>query len=112
MAISPRDRLGKVVLVDLGQGVRLASIVAQEGYGASLFPRIRYRALQRGLAEVASAAIDAGAEVHMPRIGSGSAGGEWSVVEEMVEDELVRRAVPVTVYDLPPRRQQLDLFSG
>ncbi len=112
MPVPTRDRLGQVIIVDLDADVRLASIIAQEGFGASLFPRIRYRALQRGLAEVAAAALDAGAGVHMPKIGSGSAGGDWGVVEEIVEDELVRKGVQVTVYDLPPRRQQLDLFSG
>lgn len=112
MPVPTRDRLGQVIIVDLDADVRLASIVAQEGFGASLFPRIRYRALQRGLAEVAAAALNAGAGVHMPKIGSGSAGGDWGVVEEIVEDELVRKGVQVTVYDLPPRRQQLDLFGG
>lgn len=112
VSMPSRDRLGSVLMVSLDKDTRLASIVAQEGFGPSLFPRIRYRALQRGLAKVAAIAIDLGASVHMPRIGAGSAGGEWAVVEEMVEDEFVRRGVPVTVYDLPPRRQQLDLFAG
>lgn len=48
----------------------------------------------------------------MPRIGTGAAGGEWSVVEELVETEFVRRGLPVTVYDLPPRREQFELFAG
>jgi O-acetyl-ADP-ribose deacetylase (regulator of RNase III) len=112
MPVPTRARLGQVFIINLDVGLSLASIVAQEGFGASLFPRIRYRALQRGLAEVASTALDARAGVHMPRIGSGSAGAEWSVVSEIVEDELVRRGVQVTVYDLPPRRQQLELFGA
>lgn len=112
MGVSSGERLGRVFMVPLNEEIRLASIVGQEGYGPSLFPRIRYRALQRGLAEIAETAALSHASVHMPRIGAGLAGGEWSVVEEMVEDEFVRRGVPVTVYDLPPRRQQLDLFAG
>jgi len=112
MKVPPRERLGRVVTVPLSDEIRLASIVGQEGYGPSLYPRIRYSALQGGLAEIAETAAASHASVHMPRIGAGSAGGEWGVVEEMVEDELVRRGVPVTVYDLPPRRQQLDLFGG
>lgn len=112
IATSLLNRLGRVVVAELDQDIRLASIVAQEGYGPSLFPRIRYRQLQQGLAEIARLAVNTQASVHMPRIGSGSAGGEWGVVEEIVEDEFVRRGVPVTVYDLPPRRQQLDLFGG
>lgn len=111
MSVPSGARLGRVVTVSLDDDLRLASIVGQEGYGPSLFPRIRYRALQRGLAEVAQIAADSNASVHMPRIGAGTAGGEWGVIEEMVEDEFVRRGIAVTVYDLPPRRQQLDLFS-
>jgi Zn-dependent peptidase ImmA (M78 family)/O-acetyl-ADP-ribose deacetylase (regulator of RNase III) len=112
IALPARDRLGKVVTVPIDDEICLASVVAQEGYGPSLFPRIRYRSLQEGLAQIAMVAVDKGASVHMPRIGAGAAGGEWSVIEEMIEDELVRGGVPVTVYDLPPRRQQLDLFAG
>jgi hypothetical protein len=37
----------------------------------------------------------------MPRIGCGLAGGKWEVVGKIVEEELLRSGVPVTVYDLP-----------
>lgn len=107
-----RERLGRVILVRLNEEVHLASIVAQEGFGPSLFPRVRYQALRTGLAQVAARASADRASVHMPRIGTGAAGGEWSVVEELVETEFVRRGLPVTVYDLPPRREQFELFAG
>jgi hypothetical protein len=41
------------------------------------------------------------ATVHMPRIGSGEAGGSWDIVSELVEDALCNRGIQVTVYDLP-----------
>ena len=47
----------------------------------------------------------------MPRLGSGGSGGEWGVVEEMIEDEVIRSGVDVTIYDIPPKRQQLELFG-
>ena len=107
-----RERLGRVIFVRLNNEVQLASIVAQEGFGPSLFPRVRYQALRSGLAQVAARASADRSSVHMPKIGTGSAGGEWSVVEELVETEFVRRGLPVTVYDLPPRREQFELFAG
>jgi hypothetical protein len=47
----------------------------------------------------------------MPRIGTGAAGGEWGVVEEIVDVELVAKGISVTVYDRPPRREQFELFA-
>ncbi|WKE68635.1 hypothetical protein [Streptomyces sp. WP-1] len=43
---------------------------------------------------------DLGASVHTPpRAGCGLAGGEWSRVEPLVTERLIRRGIPVTVYD-------------
>ena len=50
-------------------------------------------------------------QVHMPRIGTGAAGGDWGVIEEIIEEEMVRSNLTVTIYDLPPRREQFELFS-
>lgn len=38
------------------------------------------------------------AEVHMPRIGAGLAGGDWNVIEELISKKLA--GVSVVVYDL------------
>lgn len=105
------QRLGRALIVELDEGVSLASIVAQEGFGPSLFPRVRYGALQAGLREVAEHAKQIGAGVHMPKIGTGSAGGDWGIIEEIIEDELVRMGLAVTVYDHPPKREQFELFG-
>ncbi|ODU21058.1 MAG: hypothetical protein ABS87_08230 [Sphingomonas sp. SCN 67-18] len=105
------QRLGRALIVELDEGVSLASIVAQEGFGPSLFPRMRYGALQAGLREVAAHARQISAGVHMPKIGTGSAGGDWGIIEEIIEDELVRAGLAVTVYDLPPKREQFELFG-
>jgi O-acetyl-ADP-ribose deacetylase (regulator of RNase III) len=105
--------LGTVHLSTPRDGVQVASIVAQHGYGPSARPRIRYSALRRGLSEVAHVAREAGATIHMPRIGTGLAGGSWDVVEELVWDTLGREGLHVTVYDRPGRRSvgQESLFS-
>jgi hypothetical protein len=48
---------------------------------------------------LADKAVELGASVHMPRIGCGLAGGNWSRVEPLVTERLVRRGLAVTVYD-------------
>lgn len=60
---------------------------------------VRYEAIDRALAVVGDHAIALGASVHMPRIGCGPAGGRWSRVEPLITERLVRRGIPVTVYD-------------
>ena len=58
-------------------------------------------ALREGLAAVASAAAAAGASLHMPRIGTGHAGGSWAVIEDLIRSTCCDAGLPVTVYDLP-----------
>ncbi len=102
-------RLGSVRLSRVDETTSVASIVAQHGYGPSARPRIRYAALRQGLEAVARIAQERQASVHMPRIGTGQAGGSWSVVRELILETLCDASVPVTVYDLPgsaPRSEQ------
>ena len=111
-AIPREQRLGRAHIVEVEPGLQLASLVAQEGFGESDKPRIRYSALEKALAAVAETASRLRASVHMPRIGTGAAGGNWLTIEELVRDEIVARGLRVVVYDPPPRREHhtLDLF--
>lgn len=104
-------RLGSAIFTPIDDEIIIASLVAQHGFGPSLFPRIRYDALQKAMRQVAEHAQHAEASVHLPRLGTGAAGGEWYVVQEIVEDELVRQGRMVVVYDRPPKREQFELFS-
>jgi O-acetyl-ADP-ribose deacetylase (regulator of RNase III) len=100
-----RERLGKVHFADLGNANFLASLVAQEGYGPSSAPRIRYAPLERCFSAVSGFALERKASVHLPRIGTGQSGGDWETVEEIIRDRLVANGISVTIYDLPPSRQ-------
>ena len=97
--------LGGVRLFGAPKFLQIASMVAQEGFGPSNQPRIRYPALETCLGILADHAATHNGTVHMPRIGCGIAGGKWDVVEELVENLLVQRGIQVLVYDLPPRRR-------
>jgi len=103
--IPRRERLGRVHFASVAGDLTIASLVAQEGYGASSSPRIRYVPLNQALTAVAEFAIEHQSSVHMPRIGAGQSGGSWDTVEEIIRDTLTAKSVRVTVYDLPPERQ-------
>lgn len=108
--IPQRDRLGRVIFCEATEDITIASLIGQEGFGPSLFPRIRYAALQTCLERVADHAAYIGASIHMPKIGTGSAGGDWSTIEEILDDVMVRAGLLVVVYDPPPKRVQLELL--
>jgi O-acetyl-ADP-ribose deacetylase (regulator of RNase III) len=107
LQIPKRERLGKVHFADIGNDTFIASLIAQEGFGASSSPRIRYAPLERCFSAVMRFALDHKASVHLPRIGAGQSGGAWDTVEEIIRDTLVAGGLRVTVYDLPPRRQTI-----
>jgi hypothetical protein len=94
-----------VHFAEVGNATFLASLIAQEGFGASTSPRIRYAPLEHCFSLVAQFALDHDARVHMPRIGAGLSGGAWDTVEGIVRDAVIAKGVPVTVHDLPPKRQ-------
>ncbi len=94
-------KLGAVHFATLRSDLGLASLVAQHGYGPAKGPRLRYASLFSALEKVATVALRQNATIHMPRIGSGEAGGSWPVIEEIVQETLTSSGVNVTVYDLP-----------
>jgi O-acetyl-ADP-ribose deacetylase (regulator of RNase III) len=105
-------KLGNVHFAGLQDSMELASLVAQHGYGPSLFPRIQYSALEECLSKLASHAKEARASVHMPRIGCGEAGGDWNIVSEIIDEQVCRKDVDVTVYDLPEVSYQSTIQVG
>ena len=100
-----RDRrnlsLGKVHCAKIDDDLSIVHMVAQKGYGPSGKPRIRYADLGDALGQLHEIASSQGASVHMPRIGTGQAGGNWELIRDLVDEHLVRRGTPVFVYALP-----------
>lgn len=102
------ERLGEVHFATTVDGTVLASLVAQEGYGPSA-SQIRYQALSQGLKQIAKYAFAREASVHMPRIGTGGAGADWTIVESLIRQHFDGLPKGVWIYDLPPRKTQHDL---
>lgn len=93
--------LGRVRLAEVAQDLGVVSMIAQHGYGPSRKPRIRYGILKNCLERLAEFALERQASVHMPRIGSGQAGGRWPIIAELIDEALVQRGIDITVYSLP-----------
>jgi O-acetyl-ADP-ribose deacetylase (regulator of RNase III) len=92
--------LGAVQFIQVEPYIHVANMVAQRGTKqGSTGPPIRYEAVATCLQQVGVKARELGASVHMPRIGCGLAGGEWSKVEPLIEGHLCGNGVAVTVYD-------------
>ena len=91
-------RLGEAQLVQVLPDMYVVNMIGQAGTRTgSKGPPIRYSAVKAALARVAVFAGSLGASVHMPRIGCGLAGGEWSRIEPLVEAAFHDRRV--LVYD-------------
>jgi len=93
--------LGKVHMSTISDELSIVHMIAQHGYGESVKPRIRYAALKDCLGKLKDIALSQEASVHMPRIGTGYAGGNWSYILELIDEMLVRNNVDVTIYTLP-----------
>ncbi len=91
--------LGAIQLVQVLPETWVCNMVAQYGYkvGNNGLP-IRYTALRKCLEQLAAEAGGLHATVHMPRIGTGLAGGDWALIEPMIVKALGE--IPVYVYTL------------
>ena len=106
--------LGKVLLTYIEDNSRIsvASMIAQHGIisqYATSSRAVNYGALADCLCILAKTINDANSisrrsldqySVHMPRIGAGLGGGDWNIIEELIDFLLVKKGIDVTVYDL------------
>lgn len=101
--------LGQIQLIQIDDYTYIANMVGQHGIKRSAVgvPPIRYPALSENLKRVYEKAVELAEKepvtIHMPRIGCGLAGGNWTIVENIIKEELVNKGTDVYVYDLPPK---------
>ena len=94
--------LGAVQFVLVSLNREVANMIGQHGIRKSGgVPPIRYDAVEAALKTVGEKAQTENASVHLPRIGCGLAGGEWSKIEPLIERQICAFDVPVFIYDLP-----------
>ncbi|BCY12874.1 macro domain-containing protein [Actinoplanes sp. L3-i22] len=112
----PAFRLGAVQLVPVEAELWVANMVGQHGivtkqglrtssgYELGAGPPVRYEAIHECLTTLVTHARAHQASVHMPRIGSGLAGGTWDKIEPLILATLCAHDIPTVVYDLPEAR--------
>jgi O-acetyl-ADP-ribose deacetylase (regulator of RNase III) len=92
--------LGDIQAVIVEKDITVINMIGQHGVGIDLvthIPPIRYDAIRECLKKVNVLALEFNATIHAPRFGSGLAGGDWNVIEQIINDEIT---VDVTIYDL------------
>lgn len=97
--------LGSITHCPIDPTLSVINMVAQRGITKdpkSKEPPIRYpeliRCLQKVRSLLASDYADRKVSIHMPKIGCGLAGGDWNVVSEIIDSELVAHGLDCTVY--------------
>lgn len=94
--------LAMVQIIPVQDQISVANLVAQHGYRSRANPvPLRYAALETCLHKLAHRAVALQASVHLPRIGTGLAGGSWDKVESLLDQTLIASGVETFVYDLP-----------
>ena len=101
-----RDKMGLVIphLVDIdGKSLLILNIVAQLDYGRDGSKFTSYDALDAGfksIAEFLEAEVNEKINVHFPAIGCGLGGGNWLVVEAIINSNLTKPNVSNTLWVL------------
>lgn len=91
--------LGNIKVVNTKDShIHVANMIAQKGFGGIA---VQYDKLRECLAKLCEEAKKMDASIHMPKIGTGLAGGSWNKIEPIIEEELCNKGVSVTVYTLP-----------
>ena len=98
--------LGNIQLVAVEPGLWVGNMIGQHHtkWGKDGTPPIRYEALRSALGKIAKEAEKLSATVHMPRIGAGLAGGDWQVIEGIIQQQLADQGIEVTLYDFEPKK--------
>lgn len=96
----PNDfALGETQLVQVRQDspIVVANMIGQHKIG---FKAIRYIQLGKCLEHVAGFAMATNSQIHAPMFGAGLAGGDWNIVEELINESWIMRGIDVTIYYL------------
>ena len=96
-----QNNLGEVNIVNIGFNKYIANMIAQHGVRSKINKSpIDYNALEQCLLRLSTIAKYMKSEIHMPRIGTGFAGGDWNTIENLIIKILCNEDIKVFVYDL------------
>ena len=91
-------KMGEITIIYVEKNTHVVNMIAQNGIGYSKKCRVSYDDLRLCLRKVYNGIkLFENVKIHMPRIGCGLGGGKWSIVEQIIIEELLE--IPVYVYD-------------
>ena len=94
-------KLGAIQIVPVEGNISICNMVGQHDImDINGVPPIRYESIRTCLQEVAKHCLKTDSSVHAPRFGGDRAGGKWSKIEELINEELISKGIPVYIYDL------------
>ena len=97
-----RFGLGEIQFIPVEYDTMIVNMVGQhDTKWNNGIPPVRYESIRSCLQKVANWGLANKASVHCPRFGSVLAGGEWNLIEKIIQEELSEKDIEVTVYDLP-----------
>lgn len=96
-------KLGEIQVIQVQLDTAVINMIAQDGIRKNSKDdtvHIKYDALETCLKKVAKEILDNGGSVHTVRIGCGLAGGTWNEVELIIKEQLIKKGIDVTIYDM------------
>jgi O-acetyl-ADP-ribose deacetylase (regulator of RNase III) len=93
--------LGNIQTIKINDNLYIANLLAQDGYKTKANPvAIRYFALEESLEHLNNFvdSLNEQIEIWMPKIGTGLAGGDWNIIENIIEEKLKNKKVIVFEY--------------
>lgn len=95
--LEPPISMGLVQFVAVSPDITVANMIAQ------LSPYVpnplQYDTLRKCLKQLRRHARKRGFSVHMPKIGAGLGRGDWSIIKEIIMEELVKKEISVYIYE-------------
>lgn len=93
--------LGITQFIPINQTLYIANMIAQHDIDyINDIPPIRYQALENCLDQVANYSLINNAQVIGPKFGAGLAGGDWNIIETIIQNKLCNQNIQVTIFEL------------
>lgn len=71
---------------DIDDRLYIANAITQENYGQDGKRYVSYKAIVECFSEVIVYARSMSCKIHLPLIGAGLGGGDWSIIEQLIDD--------------------------
>ncbi len=100
-------QLGDIQYVNTECGKIVTNLATQSNYGNNNIQHVNYKALELCIDQLLSYCKENKYAVSIPKISSGLAGGEWEVIEKIIENVSSELGIDVNVYVLKEKVKKI-----